>query len=167
MLFICLFICLFIIKQDETVYDKVKGKKLRGSTVNHSHTSTNFFSNKNKNNDSKFNDSNNSNSTFMNLNNTNNINIIINPNSTSSTNISQISKKSKITKNNEKVINNMYLPYMEKKFYNIALNSGVSHIKQNTRKNSMDNFKLAKRKTEINKIVDGLLIYNNPSIILI
>ena len=58
----------------------------------------------------------------------------------------------------------MYLPYMEKKYYNIALNSGVSLIKKGTRKNSMDNFKLNKRKVEINKIVDGLLIYNNPSI---
>lgn len=70
---------------------------------------------------------------------------------------------SKIAKNTQIIINKMYLPYMEKKFYNIALNSGVSDIKKSTRKNSMDNFKLNKRKVEINKIVDGLLLYNNPS----
>ncbi len=64
---------------------------------------------------------------------------------------------------NQKIINKMYLPYMEKKFYNIALNNGVSGIKRSTRKSSMDNFNLNKRKHTINKLVDGLLIYNNPS----
>ncbi len=52
---------------------------------------------------------------------------------------------------------------MEKNFYNINLNNGIDKIKRITRENSTENFKLDKKKLEVDKISEEMLIYNNPS----
>jgi len=65
-----------------------------------------------------------------------------------------------ITKN---IITKLYLPTMDKYKYNINLNNGIEKIKRSTRENSTENYRLDRKKVEIDKIGEEMLIYNNPS----
>lgn len=63
----------------------------------------------------------------------------------------------------DRVIKKLYKPFLEKTFYNRTLNDNMAVIKNMTRSFSKDNFALIRKKNEINKISNSLLIYNNPS----
>jgi len=55
------------------------------------------------------------------------------------------------------------MPYIEKKYYQIALNVNIVNIKKDTRQSANDNFMLDKKKVDIKKMTDEMIIYNNPS----
>ena len=55
------------------------------------------------------------------------------------------------------------MPYIEKKYYQIALNVNIVNIKKDTRQSANDNFMLDKKKLNIKKMTDEMIIYNNPS----
>jgi len=55
------------------------------------------------------------------------------------------------------------MPYIKKKYYQIALNENIGMIKKNTRQSATDNFNLNKKKIELKKLSNDLIIYNNPS----
>lgn len=61
----------------------------------------------------------------------------------------------------------VYYPWIEKNNYMSCLNEGICQIKRNTRKNIVENHKLAKKEDEILKISNELLLYNNPSIFIL
>jgi len=67
----------------------------------------------------------------------------------------------------QNIIKKLYLPSKEKNIYNIVLNNGIDKIKKMTRENSTENFKLEKKRVEIDKISEEMLIYNNPSKIIL
>ena len=60
-------------------------------------------------------------------------------------------------------LSKVYDPYIEKHKYLSSLNEGIVQIKRNTRMNFVENHMLAKKKDQINKISNELLLYNNPS----
>ena len=55
-------------------------------------------------------------------------------------------------------------PYLEKKKYSRNLNENILKIKKDTKNNIKDNFLLTKKKEEISKISNEMILYNNPSI---
>ncbi len=64
---------------------------------------------------------------------------------------------------NKKIIDKFYMPYIEKRFCQIALNENLGHTKKDTRKSANDNFDLDKKKVDIEKLTKKMIRYNNPS----
>lgn len=64
---------------------------------------------------------------------------------------------------NTKIIQKFYMPFIEKRSYNMKLNENIGMIKKNTRKSAILSHYLNKKKKEIDGIAKELIIYNNPS----
>jgi len=64
---------------------------------------------------------------------------------------------------NQRIIDKFYMPYIEKKYYQIALNVNIGNIKKDTRQSANDNFLLDKKKVDIGKMKHRMILYNNPS----
>ena len=60
----------------------------------------------------------------------------------------------------------MYEPYVEKKNFLRSLNENVGSIKKNTRLSIADNFKLNKKQSDIDRLSNELILYNNPSMLI-
>ena len=79
-------------------------------------------------------------------------------------------KHSALTRNrsvlNQRIIDKFYMPAIEKKYYQIALNANIGHIKKDTRQSATDNFLLDKKKIDIKKLTNEMILYNNPSNII-
>ena len=57
----------------------------------------------------------------------------------------------------------MYEPYIIRKKFLRSINDNLSNIKKHTRQNLSENYQLARKKGEFNKISNELILYNNPS----
>lgn len=83
-------------------------------------------------------------------------------------NIEDKLSKNKIKKlennKNKNFIEKFYKPFMNKRIYKTKLNENISSVKKMTRNSAMENFILEKKKRQIDKISQEILIYNNPSI---
>lgn len=74
----------------------------------------------------------------------------------------------KITvKKNQDIVKKFYDPFIQNKTYNIDINKNLLKVKSDTRQSAFDSHHLRKKKNEIKKIGKELLIYQNPSNLLL
>lgn len=57
----------------------------------------------------------------------------------------------------------MYDPYIEKNKYMSTLNEGIVNIRRDTRKNVIENHKLAMKQIDIKRIKSEFVLFNHPS----
>ena len=66
-------------------------------------------------------------------------------------------------KKNQDIIDKFYVPFIEKKSYNININRNLLKVKSDTRQSAFDSHHLRKKKSEVKNIGKELLIFQNPS----
>ncbi len=66
-------------------------------------------------------------------------------------------------RNNDRIVKNLYEPFVSKRSFYTSLNTNISEVKKYTRDDAITNHKLKKQYYKINKITNDILIYNNPS----
>lgn len=70
-------------------------------------------------------------------------------------------------KKNQDIIEKFYDPFIQTKKYNIGINKNLLKVKSDTRQSAFDSHHMIKKKNEIKNIGKELLIYQNPSKIII
>ena len=81
---------------------------------------------------------------------------------TQSTKKKIIKIRKKVKSIDEKVINNLYTPFLKKTVYLRKLNKNIPDIKQMTSNSSKTNFELKKMINDVDTISHQMKIYNNP-----
>lgn len=104
-------------------------------------TSTNFFNNLNKKKKNKLSR--------------------ISPGRNSKDNLFNLTKRP--TSKDSKIIEKFYMPFINKKTYNIKINNNLLRVKDDTRQNAFDSHHIIKKRNEIKNIGKELIIYQNPS----
>jgi hypothetical protein len=81
---------------------------------------------------------------------------------TQSTKKKVVKVRKKVKSIDEKVINKLYTPFLEKTVYLRKLNPNIPGIKQMTSNNSKANFEIKKMINDVDTISHQMKIYNNP-----
>ena len=72
--------------------------------------------------------------------------------------------RKKVKSIDEKIINKLYIPFLEKTIYLRKLNQNIPEIKQMTSSSSKTNYELRKMINDVDAISYQMKIYNNPNI---